>query len=288
MKAKTFNQRLIGLLGARKDIIVRGFKLDYKNKKFELLKIESKNISEKDKIVMISSGFHGNEKAGPLTILKKVNKIIDYCHKNGLKIIIYPLINPSGFEKNTRYNMDNDRGDAGNNDFMRYELNDGKIVDDLGGSKNFKNWYWSSDKKLKIKLPKETKLLHGLLRKDPLRQIVAAIDLHQDPPINNRKAVFAYQYSFENKKLLGGTSEKASKIIPILKNRKIDTGFILEARLKTDKNGFIVRYDGSITDLLYRFGVKHSITIEISTTAPLNKAVSVNLIWILNIIDLVK
>jgi hypothetical protein len=288
MKAKTFNQKLIQSLKTRKDIAIQGFRLNYKNKKFELLKIESRNISLKDKIILISSGFHGNEPAGPLTILKYANKIIDYCHKNGLKIIIYPLINPSGFEKNTRYNIDNDRGDAGNNDFMRYKLDNGTIIDDLGGSNKFKAWHWSSDEKFKTRLPKETKLLHRLLKKDPLKQVAAAIDLHQDPPVNNRKAVFTYQYSFENKNSLGGISEKVSKIIPILKNHKTDTGFVLQAKLKTDKNGFIVRHDGSITDLLYRLGVKHSITIETTTTAPSNKAVSVNLTWILNIIDLVK
>jgi len=288
MRAKTFNQKLVRLLKAREDIIVQSFKLDYKNKRFELLKIKSENISKEDKIVMISSGFHGNEKAGPLTILKKANKIINYCHKNGLKIIIYPLINPSGFENNTRYNMDNDRGDAGNNDFMRYELSDGKIVDDLGASKKFKKWYWSSDKKIKTRLPRETKLLHKLFKKDPLKQIVAAIDLHQDPPADNQKGIFAYQYSFKNKKLLKGISEKISKIVPTLKNRKIDTGFILKAKLKTDKNGFIVRHDGSITDLMYRFGTKHPIAVETSTTTPLDTAILVNLTWILNIVDLVK
>lgn len=288
MKVKIFNQRLIGLLRARKDIIIQGFKLDYKNKKFEFLKIKSKNISKKDKIILISSGFHGNEKAGPLTILRGANEIIDCCHKNGLKIIIYPLINPSGFEKNTRYNIDGNRGDAGNNDFMRYELDDGKIVDDLGSSKKFKKWYWSSDKKFRIKLPKETRLLHKLLKNDSLKQVIAAIDLHQDPPVDDRKTAFTYQYAFENKKLLGKTAEKVSQIVPILKNRKIDSGFVLETRLKTDENGFIIRHDGSITDLLYRLGTKQPITIETSTTTPLDKAVLVNLIWILNIIDLVK
>jgi hypothetical protein len=286
MKAEIFNQKLTKTLKARKDIVVRGFKLDYGDKKFELLKIRSKIISKKDKIILISSGFHGNEKAGPLTFLQKANRIIDYCHKNGLKIIIYPLINPSGFEKNTRYNIDGDKGDAGNNDFMRYELDDGKIIDDLGGSEKFKNWYWSSDKKIKAKLPQETKLLHRLMKNDPLKQVVAAIDLHQDL-ISDQNRIFTHHYAFDNKNLLGRIVEKVAEIIPILKNHKWETN-VPNAEIETDKNGFVVRYDGSISDLLYRLGAKHSITVETTASAPLNKAIFVNLTWILNIIDLVK
>ena len=259
----------------------------YKNGKFEFLRIASKQILKQDKIILITAGFHGDEKAGPLSILKYANEIIDYAHKNGLKIIIYPLINPSGFEKNTRYNIDKDRGDAGNNDFIRYELRNGKIVDDLGASKNFKRWYWSSDKKFRNKMPKETQLTHRLLKAEPLKQISAVIDLHQDH-VSKIKLPFAYQYSFENSALYNKIVSKIFKFLPILKNKDMSAGFSSTVEIKSNKNGFINRHDGSITDLLYRMGINNSIAIETTGATPMNKAMLVNLNWIMEIINLIN
>lgn len=287
MKAKIFNQKLISSLKNRKDITIQKFPLQYKKGKFELVRIASKKISKKNKIIMIAAGIHGDEKAGPLTILKYGNKIINHAHRRGVKIIIYPLINPSGFEKNTRYNIDSNTWGIGSNDFLRYELKNGKIVDDLARKKEFKKWYWSSDKNLKVKLAEETRLMHELLRKEPLKQITAVIDIHQDY-LSSQKNYFAYQYSFENKKVFEKIVPKISKIIPVLKNKKMWAGYASGIALKSDKNGFIIRHDGTITDLLYRLGNKYSIAIETIGSTPLDKAMLVNLTWILNIIDLVK
>ncbi len=233
---------------------------------------------------MICAGSHGEEISGPLTILKYGNKIIDYAHKNGLKVIIYPLLNPSGFEFGSRYNIDKDEGEAGNNDFLRYELEDGKIIDDLKNRNVFKKWYWSSDKKFKIKLPQETRLLHRLLKKDPLKQVVAAIDLHQDY-ITKTRISAAYHYAYGKLEIYNNIIKKLQEILPILKNKNIGAGYDDDA-LKSDKNGSIVRYDGSWPDLMYRLGTKHCVTVETTGKTPINIACKVNLIWIFGIIDL--
>lgn len=286
MKAENFIQKLTSSLKNRKDTLTQKFPLSYEKGEFELLRISSKKISAKDKIMMITAGFHGDEKAGPLSILKYANKIIDYAHKKRVKIIIYPLVNPSGFEKNKRCNIDNDFGDASSDDFLRYELENGKIIDDLAGENNFKKWYWSSDKKIKSRMPKETWLLHKLLKKEPLNQIAAAIDLHQDH-ISNLKTPFAYHYSFENKKVYEKIIKKISKIIPILKNRRISAGFTSAIGLKADKKGFIIRHDGTITDLFYRLGTKYAVAVETAGPTSFKKAISINLIWIFGIINLI-
>jgi len=285
MKAAIFYKKLFESLN-RKDIIIKKYKLHYKNGDFDFLKISSKNIRPKDKIIMLCAGSHGEEISGPLTILKYGNEIIDYARENGLKVIIYPLINPSGFESRVRYNVDRDEGEAGNNDFVRYELKNGKIVDDLRGGNSFKKWYWSSDKKFKIKLPRETQLLHRLLKKDPLSQVVAAIDLHQDC-ITKTKISAAYHYAYGELGIYNHIIEKLQKILPIFKNRNIGAGYDGDA-LKSDKNGFIVRHDGSWPDLMYRVGTKYCITVETTGKTPLNLAYQVNLIWIFGIIDIIK
>ena len=207
MKAKVFNQKLTKSLKHRKDIVIKRFPLKYKNGKFEFLRIASKQISKQDRIMFITTGFHGDEKAGPLSILKYANKIIDYAHKYNLKVIVYPLVNPSGFEKNTRYNIDKDRGDVGNEDTIRYELKNGQITDDLGNKKSFKRWFWASDKNFHAKLPNETKLVHRLLKKEPLRQIISIIDLHQNPG-HSWRGPRTYQYSFENKNIFKNIAKK--------------------------------------------------------------------------------
>jgi len=284
MKSAIFYKKLVQGLEKRNDIKIENYFLKYKNGQFEFLKISSKRIYPKDKIIMICAGIHGEEIAGPLTILKYGNKIIDYVYKNGLKIIIYPLVNPSGFERRSRYNIDDDEGDCGNNDFIRYELKNGKIVDDLKDGNVFKKWRWSSDKKIGAKLPLETKLLHRLLKNGPLRHVVGAIDLHQDY-ITPIKLPAAYHYSFGNLNVYNEIIKKLRRVIPIIKNRGIKAGYDGDA-LKSDKNGFIVRHDGSWPDLMYRLGAKHCVTVETTGKTPINLACKVNLIWIFGIIDL--
>ena len=286
MTAKEFYNILSKKIKKRKDIIVKKYKLRYKNGVYEFLKVVSKGIKPKDKIIIIRAGIHGEEIAGPLTILNHVNKIIDYAHERNIKIIIYPLGNPSGFEIGARYSIDNvlSKSSDVNNDFLRYELEDGKRMDDIQDSNAFKSWYWSSDKKLGLKLTLENGLMHRLLKKDFLAQVVAVLDLHQDY-ITENVGPAAYHYSYGDLSAYKKIIEKIKKIAPILKNKYIGAGE--ESPMKSDENGFIVRHDGTLTDLFYRLGAKYSVTVETTGATPINEACKVNLIWIFGLIDLI-
>ena len=57
--------------------------------------------------------------------------------------------------------------------------------------------------------------------------------------------------------------------------------------VKTDENGFIVRHDGSMADLFYRLN-KYAVVVETTTSTPMNKAMLVNLTWIMEIINLIN
>lgn len=275
MTAKEFYNILSKKIKDRKDIIIAKYKPRYKKGVYEFLKIISNGIKPEDKIILIRAGIHGEEIAGPLTILNHINKIIDYAHERNIKVIIYPLGNPSGFEIGARYSIGNilSKSSDVNNDFLRYELEDGKIVDDIKGSNKFKNWYWSSDKKLGLKLALENKLMHCLLKKDPPAQVVAVIDLHQDYITENVGSAY--------KKII----ERIKKIVPVLKNKYISAGE--DSPMKSDRNGFIVRHDGTLTDLFYRLGAKYSVTVETTGATPLKKACKVNLIWLFGLVDLI-
>ena len=84
-----------------------------KNKDYDLLQIgvvDKHQIfkitinPEASKTICFISGIHGDEPAGPMGILKFLEKT--HVSKNK-KIIIIPLVNPTGFEINTRENKDN-------------------------------------------------------------------------------------------------------------------------------------------------------------------------------------
>jgi hypothetical protein len=257
--------------------------ITYQKGAFDFYRIASKNIRPNDKIVLITAGFHGNEIAGPLSLKKYLGRIFDLAHKNGIKLIVYPLCNPSGFEAGTRYDIDDDHGAAGNNDFLRYELEDGTIIDDLQDKNEFKRWHWASSSKLKQHLPAETALIHKLLKKEPLKQIVASIDLHQDP-ITPTKQAAAYFYSFADTSRYADIVKKIEREVTVWKNKPISAGFISGKAVKGDDYGFISRHDGSITDLFYRLGTPHQIAIETTSITPINTAMKVNFIWMKEII----
>lgn len=285
MKAAEFYSILFEKIKNRGDITIEKFKLQYKKNKYDFLKIASKEINANDKMVLIRAGIHGDEVAGPLTILKNINEIIECIHKNNLKVIFYPLGNPSGFEMGKRYNIDDDKGECGNNDFLRYRLEDRSLVDDLGDKNNFKKWLWSSDKSLSIKLPKETVLMHKLLKKEPISQIVAVIDLHQDY-ITPGAPPAAYQYVFGDTSIYKKILQEIKKILPLYKNRKIDAG--QASPIMSDEEGFVVRHDGTLPDLMYRLGIKYCVTVETTGSTPINIACKINLFWIYGIIEILS
>lgn len=265
---------------------IASYNLSYAGGKFEFLKIASKRIARSDKVIIIRAGVHGDEIAGPMTILRHIKDMFDVARKRGLKLILYPLTNPSGFQAGKRYNIDGDEGEAGNNDFMRYEMADGSLQDDLVKKDKFKKWHWSSDKKLKVRLPKETELMHRLLKQDVKRyRIVATIDLHQDR-ITPVAGPAAYFYAFGDLRRYRPIVKKIEKLLPILKNTKINAGFSKANGVTSNASGFIVRHDGSFSDLFYRLGVLHNLTVETTGKTPLLTAERVNLLWIHEIMKL--
>ncbi len=288
------------------DIDILYYPLHYHRGDYLFPKITSKGIGSSDRVIMVGAGVHGNEIAGPMTLALHAPDIVRHARSKNLKIILYPLRNPSGYgSPGKRYNVDTDDDEAGlgNNDFVRYQLADGRIVDDLRDGKAFESWSWSSDTRLHITLPVETRLMHDLLRQDPLHSVQAAIDLHQDW-ITRDLSPLAYHYGFGDLSVYQSITDDIERIIPIAAHRRIGAGYrgitadgsatrdAPEQALECDGNGFIVRHDGTWTDLMVRIGESqgrriHSVTPETAGSTPLDLACRVNLIWIYGIMDLV-
>ncbi len=288
MKAKYFNEKLLKSLRNRQDITITQHNLYYENTSHNFLRIISKKLHPTDKIILISAGIHGEEIAGPITLLRYLNLILDYIHAKNLRVIIYPNVNPYGFEEGVRFNPDGNIGGikSDSNDFMRYIRSDGTVTDDLKEKNIFKEWLWSSDEDLNLILPEETRLLHRLLKKDPLRQVVAAIDLHQDYITKSMPAA-AYHYIYGDATIYSQIFRKIEKIAFLLANTYIDAGYS-NGGLKSDSNACLVRYDGSLSDLMQRLGVRNVVTVETTGSTPLTKACEVNLAWIMGLTDLIS
>ncbi len=268
---------------------------------YDLFKIASKDIEPKDSVLLIRACIHGNEPAGALTIGRYISEMFTYAHERGVKLIVYPLDNPSGFEHQTRYNFEDDSGACGNNDFLRYTLANGEVVDDLGTGNNFASWHWSSAPEFSIVLPKETAALHAELKHIPLEQVRGVIDFHQD---NYIMYPGAYWYGFPDTKRYENIVEEIEKTVRVFKNEHIDSGFLNGPSYTadkagpdgtsvpdafdpvTDERGFIERHDGTLPDLFYRLGAQHCITVETTTSLSEEAVDRVNMAWVRGVVDL--
>lgn len=274
MSAAAFNRKMIRALHGRTDIILTRYTLYYHGKRCQVIRIASRDIKPGDKILLITTGMHGDEVAGPLFMLESVNWIIDAAHAAGAKVIIFPLMNPLGFELGIKYNPFVDEGPHDwNNDFvMHHPHGSRKLKDELGRRDCPMHWFWTSDKRLRIKgrrirLPKETALMHRLLKCGFKRfrgQIVGALDLHEgrhDP--GEPVGAFAYAFGYKRERTLRNRAygEIARALrrahVPVLRRRWVSEGFRSIRYFKTDKNGCVWNeHDGVLADLLNHLGVR--------------------------------
>jgi hypothetical protein len=217
--------------------------------------------------LLITAGFHGDETAGPLTLLKHLPEVVAYANERKVGLTIYPSVNPSGFEDLTRYNRS---GEHPNNDFLRYQLGDGTWAGELTDGQTFvgtKTFHGG---------PKETRALATELDAQPTPD--AALDIHQDPYI---KQPLSYFYNFGANAPYLGLVAKTDRILPLARNSMVDDDVF------TDEDGLIRLHDGSVTDYFWRRGVRYTAVVETTTSAPMPVCHAVNLIWIRGFIDLV-
>lgn len=216
--------------------------------------------------LVITSGFHGEEPAGPLTLAECFADVVAYARSRDVGLRVYPCINPSGFEDGTRYNRS---GEKPNNDFMRYEVTPGVWKGEMGRHEPFLRWVMYDGG------PKETRLLRPeLARHAPP---AAALDIHQDNYIPQHAT---YAYTFGPSEAYRPLVEAASAHATVLRNAKVD-----EVNT-TDADGLIAYHDGSITDWYVRQGVPYCAALETTTRTPMKDSNAINLIWIRGFIDL--
>jgi hypothetical protein len=221
---------------------------------------------------VVTGGFHGDEKAGPLTLLEHAAELVDYARARGVGLRLYPCVNPSGFEAHTRYNTS---GERPNNDFLRYEVTPGVWRGELRTGEGFLRRTPAAD------VPKETRALAAELGRHPRPE--AALDLHQD---NFIPGSLFYAYTFGERAAYRPLVARSEARIHVLRNSIVDSGHEPGSDVRSDEEGLIECHDGSITDMFHREGVRYTAAIETTTETPHGLADEINLIWIRGFIDL--
>jgi hypothetical protein len=223
-------------------------------------------------VVVVTAGFHGDEKAGPLTLFQHAAALFAYARQRGVALRLYPCVNPSGFEAHTRYNAS---GERPNNDFLRYEVAPGVWRGELLRGDTARAW------KPYDGGPKETVALARELARFP--PPASALDLHQDNFIHG--AIF-YSYVFGDRGPYRLLQARSNALLPILRSCLVDSGYEPGSDVRADDDGYVEVHDGSITDHFHRAGVPYTAAIETTTDTPRAVADEINLIWIRGFVDL--
>ncbi|MCG5054293.1 MAG: succinylglutamate desuccinylase/aspartoacylase family protein [Myxococcales bacterium] len=220
--------------------------------------------------LLVTAGFHGDETAGPLTLLAHLPDLVARARRCRVGLTIFPCVNPSGFEVRTRYN---EAQEAPNNDFLRYEVVQGQTkawVDQLPhGQSACLGW------RPFLEGPAETQAMARQLAALPTPR--AMLDLHQDPWLAKTGC---YAYVFGDRDPFRTLLTRSDDVLPLARDAEVDDD------LFSDAEALIELHDGSITDLFWRRGTPWVATLETTTVSPAPACSRVNMIWLEGFIDL--
>lgn len=227
-----------------------------------------------EKTLLITSGFHGEEFNGPISLLEIFDEVVAFARKMQVRLIVYPCINPSGFDLHKRYNASNEKF---NNDFLRYEIEKDRWVGTLLKTNEGFIGY-----KIVDSPAKEVRLLKDDVLKYPVPHGV--LDIHQD----RLKTGNFYAYILNQRPTYLKIMKKLEKITDVAKNvPAMNSEDGRKVYYKIDEDGFIMIHDGTITDMFYWNGSKFIVCAETNTKLALEKVCQINLIWIKEMIKLI-
>ena len=202
--------------------------------------------------LLITAGFHGNETAGPLTLLEHFPEIVRLRadarrRPAGLSLPqplglrgLHPLQpQPGGAQQRFAALRADPRG--------------------LGGR---------ADRRPALPRP-------GCTREGPKETRALAAELETlptpDAPWTSTRTLtcpdpLSYAYSFGDNALPADAGRRPSELLPVARSYQVDDDVF------TDDDGLIKLHDGSVTDYFHRRGVPYTVALETTTATPLGPA----------------
>ncbi len=265
---------------------VQTFDMGYPRTSYQRMEISSRNLETFPSVLDARVGPHGEERYAVMAFALSAPEVIDYAHENGVGVRLSVADNPYGLEVCNRYSPDYYRRNShrkkkfcGTNDAVRFQLSDGKWTDVIEGgresAKKIKKWVLTDEIEtlsLEAQLPitrLRALMLDGTL--DFKRQRIVHFDPHEDHIAHedhNEKAADGlpgygcYFGGFGRVKDYAQIVEKieTEAEVPVLKNRKIDTGDGGFGWSNTV--GQIYKYDGTLANAYFLLGAKDAITLD--------------------------
>jgi len=227
--------------------------------KWPIWLIRTSTYKPKNKRILIVSGFHGEERAGPWAVLEWLRQFRPENYK-GFDISCLPVANPIAFNKYTRYNTWNQKSNCG---FCHPEM--------------------------KEEPSEEGKILIKHLDRLYSLGMNGFLSLHED--IELRKEY--YLYTFEPTKEPGQfTCELLGELARWFEKPLNGVSVTADTSLKTPPfvvNGLVYKYcDGSLEDYMFHRGVPRIAVTETPARARLEKRILANMSLIDIFIDLIR
>jgi predicted deacylase len=226
--------------------------------------------------LLITSGFHGEEFNGPISLLEIFDELVRCARERRVRLIVYPCVNPSGFDLHKRYNA-SDEGP--NNYFLHYQIADDKWVGSIRSGEAFGACRVVNSSAKEVRF----------LKRDVTSYRVphAVLDIHQQEGNLDTGDFFAY--IFDRERIYQRIMRKLKKIAKVARN---DSATHLEngrrVLYKIDSNGLVIKlHDGTMTDMFFRQGSEFVVAAETSTKLPLELVSRINLIWAKELIRLI-
>lgn len=245
-----------------------------KRKKYKLYKIVI-NPKYRTRTLLITSGFHGEEFNGPISLLNIFDDITAYAKKMQVRVIIYPCVNPSGFDLCKRYNASDEEQ---NNYFMEYKVKGGRWVGVLKKGEKYHDFRIADSPAKEVRL----------LKRDVLRYKVpnGVLDIHQQK--GHLDTGNTYTYICRRRRSYYRIMKQISEVTKVATNDpdKYEEGDRV-VNFRIDRNGFVLLHDGSITDMFYQLGSMYAIAVETDTRLCLNTVCKINYIWISELMQLI-
>ena len=226
-------------------------------------------------VVVITAGFHGDEKAGPLTLRGARRRALRVRARARRRAARSTRASTRRASRRTRATTSAASGPTTTSFATRSRP--------ACGAASCTRARRRSRGAPTTAVPKETAALARELARHPAP--AAALDLHQDNFIHG--AVF-YSYVFGDRAPYRPLQARSGALLPVLRSCLVDSGYEPGSDVRADAEGFIEVHDGSITDRFHRAGVPYTAAIETTTETPGPLADEINLIWIRGFIDLAQ